>query len=1033
MIDNYTEKLQELLHTLFQFDSTDLDFGIYRIMNQKRSEIEKFINEDLINAVEEELEKYRVPEKRTLTSPSLAKKWFQAATLNNLGVSATEIAGTTITNPLINPLLGDFPAYGIETSEEYIQSNEIEKKIWDSEYGDDETTFEQHKAEIFSHIYHFFSRYYDNGDFISLQRYSKQQKYAIPYNGEEVMLHWANKDQYFIKTGKNFQNYAFKDDGKNYTIHFRVSNVCVEKNSNKGENRFFILKSKTEIETEDEIEVLEPIFYYPENKELTILFEYRRLTKEEEKEYDTKNIRDKILDETEAKILASIKDSDLRKVLTKPIDKKKNFLRKHLNRYVRENNTDYFIHKDLKRFLTHELDFYIKNEIFDIDNILESGNEAKIKRYVERVKVFKTICLKIIDFLAQIEEFQKKLFEKKKFVLTTEYCMTVDNVPGFLYPEILQNKAQLEEWEKLYGIGAKSQKRLSDFESQVIDLKANSYLVIDTKFFDQSFKDRLFASLDDLDEATGGLMINSENWQALNLLLNKYADQVKCVYIDPPYNTGNDEFLYKDNYQHSSWLSMLESKLRISKKYVDHDGEIFISIDDGEEPKLNSLLRDIYGSNNFVCNIIWQKAFSPVNLRKTFSPNHDFIVCFSKNPDEFQMNGLKRSENADNRYSNPDNDPRGPWTSGDLSVGPVVPEKVYTIKTPSGREIMPPAGYCWRVTESKFKEMVNDDRIWFGKDGDNVPRIKRYLAEVKSEITPLTIWPHEEVGNNQESTRELKNIFGDAVFTNPKPTRLIRRILEIGSLSHSLVLDFFAGSGTTAHAVLNLNKEDKGNRKYILVEMGGYFDTVTKPRIQKIMYSNDWKDGKPQSKDGQSHIFKYITLEQYEDTLNNIEFRDENSVQRKLDGFSDYVLHYMLDFETADSPCRLNITKLKDPFNYTLKVSDQNELREHAVDLVETFNYLLGIHVKKVKIFENNGTYYRVIYGFKFQGKDERKENIIVVWRCTEGLDLKEDKHFIESTVLSEKEPDSKVYVNSDFAVEGALPIEPTFSRLMGA
>ncbi|BBL63942.1 site-specific DNA-methyltransferase [Methanosarcina mazei] len=1020
-------------------------------MNQKRSEIEKFINKDLINAVEEALEKYRASEKRALASPSLAKKWVQAATLNNLGVSATEIAGTTIINPLINPLLGDFPAYGIETSEEYLQSNEIERKTWDSEFGDDETTFEQHKAEIFSHIYHFFSRYYDKGDFISLQRYSKQQKYAIPYNGEEVMLHWANKGQYFIKTGKNFQNYVFKDDGKTYTTHFRISNTPIEKNSNKDENRFFILKRKSKIETEDETEVLEPIFYYPENKELTILFEYRGLTKEEEKEFGTKNVQDKILDEIETKILAIIKDPDLKKVLTRPIDGKKNFLRKHLNRYVRENNTDYFIHKNLKRFLTNELDFYIKNEIFDLDNILESGNEAKMERYVGRVKVFKTICLKIIDFLSQIEEFQKKLFEKKKFVLTSEYCMTIDNVPEFIYPNILQNKAQLEEWEKLYGIRIKNQKSLYDLESQIIDLKANPYLVIDTKFFDQSFKDCLLSNFNDLDEATGGLMINSENWQALNLLLNKYTEQIKCIYIDPPYNTGKDKFPYKDRYMHSCWLSLLSQTIQSSKGILTLDGIFFCSIDSNEAHNLKQVFNEYFGSDNYLADLIWDLGTG--TTAGHFTRSHEYIYSYAKNKkmlDNFDYtDGGTITHGALKKISkaNPASEilfPAGIEFEGDKDefsgcIGGsekeyIISEKMEFENGKLKKPVIIKAGWAMKkqiLNWLEGKETYDTKgqkvtKFYFNKNG-----ILCYEKE-KSKINPKTVI--SKLTNTKEGTSTLKNVINEDIDLYPKPPKLLEFLINLGSQDEaSIILDFFAGSGTTAHAILNLNKEECGNRKYILIEMGDYFDSVLKPRIKKIIYSKDWKDERPQSKDGQSHIFKYLTLEQYEDTLNNIEFGEKSSFQRRLNGFSDYMLHYMLDFETAYSPCRLNITKLKNPFNYTLKVSDQNELREQVVDLVETFNYLLGIHVKKVKTFENNGTYYRVIYGFKVQGENERKENIIVVWRCTVGLDLKEDKNFIESTVLSEKEPDSKVYVNSDFAVEGAFPIEPTFSRLMGA
>lgn len=1035
MEKDYTEDLQELLRKLFQFNATDLDFGIYRIMNQRRDEIEKFIRKDLIDSVEEELEKYGFPKNHTHSYRPSVKKRLQATTLESFSTSSAEINSKEVAS----------------------DSLELEN---------DDATFKQHKAEIFSHIYYFFSRYYDNGDFISLQRFSKNQKYAIPYNGEEVMLHWANKDQYFIKTAKNFQNYTFKDEGKTYTIHFRISNAQMGQNNNKDENRYFFLMSETEIETEDGTEVLEPTSYDSESKELTIFFEYRGLKKGEEKEYGTRNTQDKILDVTENKILSCITDSGIKTVLTKSIGENKNFLRKNLNRYVRENNTDFFIHKDLKGFLTRELDFYIKNEIFDLDDILEVGNKVKMENYVGRVKIFKTICLKIIDFLSQIEEFQKKLFEKKKFVIDAEYCMTVDNVPESLYPEILWNKAQLDEWEKLYNIRTMNQKNLSDFEFQTIDLKANPYLVIDTKFFDQSFKDRLFANFDDLDEATSGLMINSENWQALNLLLNKYSEKVKCIYIDPPYNIGNDGFLYKDNFQHSSWLCMTENRLFLSKYYLSQDGVIFVSIDENEQKYLEILLQYIF-NENYIATFVWEAGRK--NDSKLVSISHEYMLCFVKNKElltdmnitwRVKKEGIdeiyKKAELLKKEYKNdyvtvseklkewfkglPDNHPskrhkhynsvdeRDVYFPSDISWpgggGPKY-EVLHPITNNSCK--VPSRGWMYPTIE-RMQEAMEDNRVHFGPDESKVPCSKTYLRD-NEEQAPNSVF----YTDGRAATKRLRSLMGDDLFTNPKDEKVIMGKLKIVSDKKDLILDFFAGSGTTAHAVLNLNKEDKGERKYILVEMGEYFSTIMKPRIQKVMYSNDWKDGKPQSKKGQSHIFKYLTLEQYEDTLNNIEFEEKGSVQRRLDGFSDYMLHYMLDFETIGSPCRLNITKLKDPFNFTLKVSYQNELREQVVDLIETFNYLLGIHVKKVKTFENRGTYYRVVYGFKTQGEDERKENTVVLWRCTEGLNLKDDKDFIEGIILPEMGPFSKVYINSDFAVEGAFPIEPTFSKLMGA
>ena len=343
------------------------------------------------------------------------------------------------------------------------------------------------------------------------------------------------------------------------------------------------------------------------------------------------------------------------------------------------------------------------------------------------------------------------------------------------------------------------------------------------------------ASLSYGDKNSRNMIIQGDNLEVLKSILPFYRGQVKCIYIDPPYNTGAAFDHYKDNFPHSDWLSMMYPRLELLREFLSDNGAIFISIDDNEQAYLKVICDEIFDRNNFVANVIWERAYAPVNLKKHFSPSHDFILVYAKNFPQLVCNGLPRTDKQNNRYSNPDNDPRGIWTSDDLSVGPVVEKQVYEITTPSGRKVLPPAGYCWRLSKERFQEYVADNRIWFGADGKNVPRIKRFLSEVKKGVTPMTIWKYTEVGHSQDATKALKEIFdGQAVFAYPKPVDLIKRCFELYSDKDSIILDAFAGSGTTAHAVLNLNAQDGGNRKFILIESQDYCQTITAERVKKI-------------------------------------------------------------------------------------------------------------------------------------------------------------------------------------------------------
>ena len=331
------------------------------------------------------------------------------------------------------------------------------------------------------------------------------------------------------------------------------------------------------------------------------------------------------------------------------------------------------------------------------------------------------------------------------------------------------------------------------------------------------------------------MLIHGDNLLALKALEQDYAGRVKCIYIDPPYNTGNAFEHYDDGLEHSIWLSLMRERLELLKNLLSDDGSIWISIDADESHYLKVLCDEIFGRNNFVDEVIWQRSYAPINLKKTLSRSHDAILVYAKSKDDdFELNKLPRSASANDRYKNPDNDPRGVWQSDNLSVGPVIEEKVYEITTPSGRKVLPPKGYCWRLTKERLAEYIADNRIWFGEDGNNTPRIKRFLSEVKDGITSMTLWLRDEVGDNQEAKREIKALFKDiSVFDTPKPERLIERVLTLGSNPGDLVLDSFLGSGTTA-AVAH-----KMGRRWIGIELGEHCDTHCVPRLKKVIDGED--------------------------------------------------------------------------------------------------------------------------------------------------------------------------------------------------
>ncbi|MFD0976816.1 site-specific DNA-methyltransferase [Salinimicrobium gaetbulicola] len=974
MSNNY-DKLQKVLTEVFQLDKAELDFGIYRIMNQKRNDVETFLTEKLPSQVREILEQ------------------------NNNGDTAElqkELEKT------VN-LLKDA---GVDPSSSS-KVKELKHKI------ENGTSVDALEQDVFSHLASFFKRYYKDGDFISLRRY-KKDVYAIPYEGEEVKLHWANHDQYYIKTSEYLKNYAFKLPGDK-TVKFELKEASTEQNNNKAskdkERRFALY-------TEEPVSV--------DGNTLVINFTYEPHKKSVKQE--------KLIEKAHKELSGKIPQNFQEVFALKPTEKnkKRTLLEKHINDYTARNSFDYFIHKDLGGFLRRELDFYIKNEVLFIDDI-NTEDEVAFETQISKIKALKQVAGKIITFLEQLENFQKKLWLKKKFVVNSNYCITLDRIPEEYYQEILQNNMQLEEWKRLFNV------KVKDLDG----LKKEPFLVVDTKFFSQKFKDNLLAEFDDLDMATNGLLVNSENFQALNLLNKKYKDHLQSVYIDPPYNTSASEIIYKNSYKHSSWLSFLRDRLIFAKNFLTEQGIFCITIDDLEYPILKVLCDQIFGPENYLATTPIRNNPSGRSTLKGFSVNHEYAIYFSKSETISTVGKLPHSKKQIERYNLQDPDGRRyEWENlrrnGPDSNKEDRPKQYYPIFAKKNGEIrVPEIEWSAKSTEWMLKEKeASDESVILPIHPNGTKKVWRYSLEnilnepqrFKAEfnngtvelyrkkylnstgVLPRTWWDKPEYSARDNGTRDIVNLFGkNNQFDFPKAVGAVIDSLKVTNLKDKeTVIDFFAGSGTTGHAVININRDDGRERKYILVEMGEYFSSTTKPRIQKAIYTENWKNGKPHDKKGISQIFKYLYLESYEDALNNLVLQRDQKQRDLLSGNEaveeEYLLKYMLNVESRGH--LFNLEAFKNPFNYQLKVTENNELIPTTVDLVETFNYLLGLHVKRI---QRIGAYKTV------EGVNNKGEKILVIWRNLEETDSNDLERFVTKAGFNILDGEfDTIYVNGD-------------------
>lgn len=1057
-LEEHTRRLKEKLRELFQINdiAEDLDFGMYRVVHQKRKDIEEFINTTLGQVVDEAFGTYTEDARAAIAAE---RESLEQRIRSEIDESALGPNG--VLPHFLNTKMAR------ELHERWKQLILVEHKAAMSD---------QHKGEIFAHVAEFFSRYYEDGDFLSLPRHSKREKYAIPYNGEEVVLHWANKDQYYIKTDLWLNNYVF--DVGVYKVIFEVCKADSSMNTENEKKLVFVLSKNDNA-----------IDYNPDAKTLTLQFERTKWNPDEmgeflpesaNREKPTKeHLRNAIVNE----VLANITDEGLKAAITKRAypDKPDNLttvLQKHVNRFTTENTSDFFIHKDLNGFLSRELDFYIKNEVINLDDLGtdEEPSPDELKQYMTRARIIKIISTRIIEFLAQLEGFQKMLWEKKKFVLATDYCMTLDYVPEEYYNEILANEKQLEEWKNLFGAGEEEQIPVGATSRGITleYLKSHPHLVIDTKFFNVQFKEKLLINLkrpdgtlvQNLDEETGGLIVHSENWQALNLLQEKYREQVNCIYIDPPYNRIEGTFAYKNNYKDSSWISMIQDRIFYLRKMLCQEGAMIVAIDDTELSYLKIILNNIFSPDNYISNIAIEVNPAGQNIRPNKPAlSHDYSLIYANNIENTQLRPRPLTEEEISQYTETDDDGSFVWDNlrrrGGNSRPNDRPNQWYPLyvdfETKTIRlepfegsiEIWPidPKGEqrIWRVSPEGAKKDIENGELSVTRKAGRIEIIKKTHRPPGKK--PKTLWYDPKYSATTYGSKLLNDICPKNDFTYPKSVFLVQDLINFWAKENDMVLDCFSGAGTTAHAILNLNRDDEGSRKYLLIEVENYFHSVIKPRIERIIFASDWQNGKPvPGSTGQLHIFKYQTLEQYEDALDNIVFREQDgTIARTLTGFTDYMLKYMLGFETRGSPCRLNTDLLKKPFDYTLRIRRRKLDTDHLkcssreegpntwwdvkVDLVETFNYLIGLHVKRMVAYDENGLHYLIVHG-----KSREDETVTVVWRDSpEGeAALKADEQFINETVKSQF-PSSKLFINGQFFVKGADQIEPIFHTLMGA
>lgn len=992
----------QLMSQLFQLDEAErLDFGIYRIIKRHNQEVQEFLGEVVSEGGNKVLTGGKLSE---IIEKAFAVEDDEQAADDRFRIREIEKKlGLSLGLPAeaLNAKLSELEK--IPATKDLVEEYRSRK-----EHLEASGTAEADRVEVFNRLYQFFDRHYQDGDFIVERRYGKDGSRYIRSTGDDTEFHFATEDMYYIKSGDIFTDFPV-------TLNY-------------GQQIVFTLDPETLEKTRSTLRPTDKAHY-----------ELHEVTRNEQGKVIVvlKYLKNAQTDKEKERIAVEVHKA----CGGDPAE-----IKRWLNQFIARNQSDFFIHKRLKETLTEDLNIFIKTEVLDADQLMGGGDLPQ--RMIKVGRVVRQIGLQIINFLAVLEDFQRRLWEKKKLVFETRYVITLDRIEALAGEQWLTPrldaiiKGQQAEWREL-GLGniTKPDQCRVEKESNLFAKSAHRWLPlpVDTANFDEAFKWDILSSVTEscsLDEAIDAVAIHSDNWQALNTLYQKYSGTIQTTYIDPPYNKDGDGFPYKDSYRHSTWSTMIVDRLFLISQFMKSNGIFFGSIGKDEQYPFKFALDTVFGRKNRVEEIIWLKNTNK-NQSPTYSNNHEYVHVYSKNLDlaksDFLMfremkpgaaeildmvkslnheyptikvareaiNALFRQhqekikedlEKQGMAYSSQ----LDPWkgifnykfveyrdTSGkfveeneareqsaelwvwrednpsmpNVSAGsrkksvrdPVHPNyRFYQPRHPKTNELCTPPKRGWVWPKSKldgftgcFDDYAENDRIAWGPDEKKIPQLKKFLHETETQVSKSAIVDYTD------GEKELTDLTGNTrSFPNPKPSTLIRKFISQTTNEADWVMDIFAGSGTTLHSVLRTSSEDKKDRKTMLIEGGNHFEELVVPRTKKLAASLNWKLGEPDDFGGPGLFMRVQALEQYEDTLENLDTGDRGQLDLK---FYDpaFTLRYGLNQESKEVYC--SIPHFRSPFGYQLqRVEGGGKAPLRHVDLVESLVYLMGLRVNRM-------------------------------------------------------------------------------------